>query len=120
MTAVQGLLVVISAPSGAGKTSLVKALLERQPNARVSVSHTTRAKRTNEVDGTDYHFVDERTFEAMREAGAFLEHAVVFGHHYGTAKATVANLRALGHDVVLEIDWQGAEQVRSAFSYNFV
>jgi guanylate kinase len=112
----QGLLIVISAPSGAGKTSLVAALLQRDPNLRVSVSHTTRARRPRERDGVDYHFIDAAQFIAMRDTGAFLEHALVFGNHYGTSKAAVSQLLEAGHDVILEIDWQGAQQVRSTFA----
>ncbi len=111
-----GTLIVISAPSGAGKTSLVAELLRSDTNVRVSVSHTTRARRPKETDGTDYHFVDEPTFERMRTEGAFLESARVFGNHYGTSKAAVADLLRQGRDVVLEIDWQGAQQVRKAFA----
>ncbi len=109
-------LFIVSAPSGAGKTSLVKALLARDPGITVSVSHTTRPRRPGEVDGADYHFVDPATFERMVEAGAFLEHAEVFGNAYGTAEAEVRRLlEQEGRDVLLEIDWQGAQQVRRRF-----
>lgn len=108
----RGTLYVISAPSGAGKTSLVAALCERRPFLAVSVSHTTRAARPGEQDGVHYHFTDAETFLAMIEDGAFLEHARVFDHYYGTARATVECLLATGRDVILEIDWQGAQQVR--------
>ena len=108
----QGLLFAVSAPSGAGKTSLVKALTEDDPDIVVSVSHTTRGKRRAEVDGRDYHFIGAARFAAMATAGAFLEHAEVFGHRYGTAARAVADQRAAGRDVILEIDWQGAAQVR--------
>lgn len=107
-----GLLFAISAPSGAGKTSLVKALTQADPELIVSVSHTTRPKRSAEVDGRDYHFIDPARFAAMAAAGEFLEHAEVFGHRYGTAARQVADQRAGGRDVILEIDWQGAAQVR--------
>jgi guanylate kinase len=107
-----GTLFVISAPSGAGKTSLVKALLEQTPDIGVSVSHTTRAKRPGEQDGVDYHFVDHKAFEAMVEDAAFLEHAQVFDNYYGTAAANIETTLAAGRDVILEIDWQGAAQVR--------
>ncbi|TNF34072.1 MAG: guanylate kinase [Gammaproteobacteria bacterium] len=108
----QGNLFIISAPSGAGKTSLVKALVEADPSIVVSVSHTTRTPRPGEVDGVNYHFVDEARFHQMAAEGAFLEHARVFGNHYGTSEASVRAQLAAGHDVILEIDWQGAEQTR--------
>lgn len=107
-----GLLFTVSAPSGAGKTSLVRALVEADPEVRVSVSHTTRPPRAGERDGVNYHFVDQARFLAMAGAGDFLEHAEVFGNYYGTAQSAVEAARASGHDVVLEIDWQGAAQVR--------
>jgi guanylate kinase len=106
-------LFTISAPSGAGKTSLVKALLKSSPDVSVSISHATRGKRPGEVDGEDYHFVDIDTFEAMVEQGAFLEHARVFDNYYGTSLKAVEDLLASGQHVILEIDWQGAQQVRS-------
>ena len=112
MNELLGTLFVISAPSGAGKTSLVKALLAETENIGVSVSHTTRAKRPGEEDGVDYHFVDHASFEAMVEQGAFLEHAQVFDNYYGTAAANIEATLEQGRDVILEIDWQGAEQVR--------
>ncbi len=108
-------LYIVSAPSGAGKTSLVKALVEQDPTIRVSVSHTTRAPRPGEESGVHYHFTDQATFERMLEEGAFLEHARVFGNYYGTSQAAVAQQLAAGQDVLLEIDWQGARQVRVAF-----
>jgi guanylate kinase len=107
-----GRLFVIAAPSGAGKTSLVKASLQRIPNLRVCVSHTTRPRRPNEIDGRDYHFVDVPTFEAMIAADGFLEYAPVFDNYYGTSRKALAEAFGRGHDVMLEIDWQGAEQVR--------
>jgi len=106
---------VVAAPSGAGKTSLVNALVERDPSLVISVSYTTRPSRPGEVDGTHYHFTDPGHFEAMLAQGAFLEHARVFGHHYGTHGATTRSLLAEGKDVILEIDWQGARQVRETF-----
>jgi guanylate kinase len=109
---VQNRLFVISAPSGAGKTSLVKALMEREPDLRFSVSYTTRAQRTGEQDGQHYFFISPDTFRRMMAAGEFLEHARVFDNCYGTARAQVESLLAAGHGVVLEIDWQGARQVR--------
>lgn len=107
-----GTLYVISAPSGAGKTSLVKALLEQTPGIGVSVSHTTRAKRAGEEHGVDYHFVTKDEFEKMVAASAFLEHAQVFDNYYGTAVANIEDKLQQGEDVILEIDWQGAAQVR--------
>lgn len=108
----QGILFTVSAPSGAGKTSLVRALVEAEPLLGVSVSHTTRPARSGERDGVNYHFVTVDHFQAMAAAGAFLEHARVFDNYYGTAEQTVAAERAAGRDVILEIDWQGAAQVR--------
>lgn len=108
----KGTLFTVSAPSGAGKTSLVKALLARDSRIQVSVSHTTRAMRPGEVDGGDYCFVDHSTFEAMVAEDAFLEHAKVFENYYGTSKLWVERALSEGTDVILEIDWQGAQQVR--------
>src|SRR5687768_16399356 len=110
----RGNLFVIAAPSGAGKTSLVKAVLARDPSLRMSVSHTTRKQRENEVPGRDYHFVDVEEFQRLRDAGEFLEHAQVYDNYYATAREGVEALRDAGHDVILEIDWQGARQVRQA------
>jgi guanylate kinase len=107
-----GQLWVVAAPSGAGKTSLVRALLERDTSLRFSISYTTRARRTSEVDGRDYFFVTEARFLEMARDEAFLEHARVFDHWYGTGREHVAGLIAAGYSVVLEIDWQGARQVR--------
>lgn len=107
-----GQLWVIAAPSGAGKTSLVHALLARDPSLRFSISYTTRARRSSEVDGRDYFFVTEPQFLAMVRDDAFLEHAKVFDHWYGTSREHVQGLLDAGHSVVLEIDWQGARQVR--------
>ncbi|NRP94874.1 Guanylate kinase [Marinobacterium sp. xm-g-59] len=112
MQAAQGFLYIISAPSGAGKTSLVKALLERDECIRVSVSHTTRAARPGEEDGVAYNFVDLTEFDRLIEAGQFLEYAEVFTNKYGTSKGWVESQLAQGIDVILEIDWQGAEIVR--------
>ncbi|WP_372748404.1 guanylate kinase [Litorivivens sp.] len=114
--ATQGILYTISAPSGAGKTSLVRALLEQMDNIRVSVSHTTRKQRPGEVEGRDYHFISVDEFKQMLGDAAFLEHAQVFDNFYGTSQAWVAQQLAAGTDVILEIDWQGAEQVRRAMS----
>ncbi|MEE9421890.1 MAG: guanylate kinase [Gammaproteobacteria bacterium] len=115
MAQVTGTLYIISAPSGAGKTSLVKALLERLPGVQISVSHTTRIPRSGEQDGVDYHFVDQKQFAVMVETGDFLEHARVFDNFYGTSKASVHSQLEQGNDVILEIDWQGARQVRESF-----
>ena len=110
-----GLLFVVSAASGTGKTSLVKALLERVNNLHVSVSHTTRGQRPGELDGVHYHFSDKQDFLNLVNEGGFIEYAEVFGNYYGTAQATVKEQLAKGHDVLLEIDWQGAQQVRRLF-----
>ncbi|MFU8894982.1 MAG: guanylate kinase [Gammaproteobacteria bacterium] len=110
----QNRLFVISAPSGAGKTTLVRALMEREPGLRFSISYTTRAQRPGEHDGQHYFFVATEVFQRMLEDQAFLEHARVFDNYYGTSRAQVAALLADGHGVVLEIDWQGARQVRAA------
>ena len=109
-----GTLYVVSAPSGAGKTSLLKALTESDPQIGVAVSHTTRAPRPGEQDGVHYHFVDAATFDAMIATGEFLEHAEVHGNRYGTSQAAVTAVLETGRDLVLEIDWQGARQVRAA------
>lgn len=107
-----GTLFTVSAPSGAGKTSLVNALIQRNTALRVSVSHTTRAMRPGEENGVNYHFVDEQNFRAMLERTEFLEHAQVFGNLYGTSQTWVSRQLAEGIDVILEIDWQGAQQVK--------
>ena len=111
----QGRLFVITAPSGAGKTSLTKALLAAEPGLKLSTSYTTRAPRPGEQNGREYHFVDEPTFLAMRERGEFLENALVHGNRYGTSKRVIAETLEQGQDLVLEIDWQGAAQVRSLY-----
>jgi len=110
-----GVLFVVSAPSGAGKTSLLRALIPTDPRLQLSVSHTTRGARPGEQDGTHYHFVDRARFEAMVAAGEFVEHARVFDNLYGTAERSVRDLLGANLDVVLEIDWQGARQVRARF-----
>jgi len=112
MSATTGTLYIVSAPSGAGKTSLVKALVDAQPQVRVSVSHTTRAMRPGEVDGVNYHFVSRDEFLARLERNEFLEHAEVFGNLYGTSQRWLEQTLAEGYDLILEIDWQGAQQVR--------
>ena len=108
-----GTLYIISAPSGAGKTSLITKLLETLDDAEMAVSHTTRKPREGEVNGKHYHFIDADTFLDGVHNGDFLEHANVFGNHYGTAKKSVDDILEKGVDVILEIDWQGAKQVRS-------
>ncbi len=110
-----GQLFVVSAPSGAGKTSLVKRLVAELPNIGLSISHTTRARRPGEEDGRDYHFVTKAQFQAMIAENAFLEYANVFGNYYGTARSQIEASLNRGDDVILEIDWQGARQVRRAW-----
>ena len=112
MNATRGQLLIVSAPSGAGKTSLIKALMEQDQRVEVSVSHTTRPQRPGEVEGVNYFFVSTETFHEMREAGAFFEFAEVFGHLYGTSLTQLEARLSDGADVILEIDWQGAQQVR--------
>ena len=111
----QGILFIVSAPSGAGKTSLLRKLVPADPRLVMSVSHATRPKREGEQDGVHYHFVGVSEFEALIEAGAFLEHARVFDNFYGTSEAAVKAQLESGQDVILEIDWQGARQVRKRF-----
>ena len=111
----KGKLFVITAPSGAGKTSLIKALLEDEPDLKLSTSYTTRKPRPGEQDGREYHFVDEATFLAMRDRGEFLENAEVHGNRYGTSRKVIAETLERGEDLVLEIDWQGARQVKSLY-----
>jgi guanylate kinase len=113
MTSTRGCMFVIAAPSGTGKTSLVRALMQADPGLEFSVSYTTRARRPNEKDGCDYHFVTRERFDAMAMAGEFLEHAEVFDHCYGTARGEVEKALADGRRLILEIDWQGARQLRA-------
>ncbi|MFL2502499.1 MAG: guanylate kinase [Luminiphilus sp.] len=108
----RGQLLIISAPSGAGKTSLIKALVEQEPRVEVSVSHTTRPQRPGETEGVNYFFITTEAFHEMRDAGSFFESAEVFGHYYGTSLNQLESRLAEGADVILEIDWQGAQQVR--------
>lgn len=110
-----GNLFIIAAPSGAGKSSLVSALLAEDRNLSLSVSYTTRAPRTGEQDGREYHFVDRATFDAMLERGEFLESASVHGNYYGTSQVWISETRGSGLDIVLEVDWQGAAQIRRIF-----
>jgi guanylate kinase len=120
MTHTLGNLFILAAPSGAGKSSLIKALLEKHLSTdahnnamQVSVSHTTRISRPGEIDGIDYHFVDRAEFESLIEQGAFFEHAEVFGNYYGTSKVVIEHTLRQGVDVFLDIDWQGARQVKA-------
>ena len=108
----KGKLFVITAPSGAGKTSLIEALVKADPSLQLSISYTTRAPRPGEKDGVDYHFVEDATFVAMKGRAEFLEDAEVHGYRYGTAKQVIRDALSRGHDLLLEIDWQGARQVR--------
>src|SRR3954462_64451 len=110
-----GKLFVITAPSGAGKSSLINALLKDDASLKLSISYTTRAPRPGEQQGREYHFVDKPTFLAMRSRGEFLESAEVHGNHYGTAKQVIRDALERGEDLVLEIDWQGAQQVRKLY-----
>lgn len=111
----KGTLYIIAAPSGGGKTSLVRALVSQIPRLVISISHTTRPARPAEKDGVNYHFVSDDTFQTLLKAETFLEHAKVFGYCYGTSKKLVQESLALGNDVILEIDWQGAQQIRRQF-----
>jgi len=108
----RGLMLVLSSPSGAGKTTISLALLDREPNLSLSVSATTRPPRPGERDGVDYHFVAQARFDAMVARDEFLEHALVFGHSYGTPRAPVESALAAGRDVLFDIDWQGAQQLK--------
>ena len=110
-----GNLFIVAAPSGGGKTSLVKQLVHELPDIAVSVSHTTRDRRAAEVDGVDYFFIDEPKFQQMIDAHAFVEHAQVFDHFYGTSEAQIKERLEAGIDVVLDIDWQGAQQIKRSF-----
>jgi guanylate kinase len=115
MTGKQGVLFVVTAPSGAGKSSLIDALLKSDASLKLSISYTTRAPRPGEKNGREYHFVDEGTFLAMRARGDFLESAEVHGNHYGTSKQVIRDPLERGQDLILEIDWQGARQVRALY-----
>uniref|UniRef100_UPI00403F9D38 guanylate kinase n=1 Tax=Paludibacterium sp. THUN1379 TaxID=3112107 RepID=UPI00403F9D38 len=115
MTQASGTIFIVVAPSGAGKTSLVAALLEAEPSVCLSVSHTTRAAREGEIDGKHYHFISHAEFETMIRQGDFLEYAEVYGNYYGTSSGWIRSRLAEGQDILLEIDWQGARQVRKVF-----
>ena len=108
----RGLMLVLSSPSGAGKTTLARRLLEAEPGVEMSVSCTTRKQRNGEVEGRDYHFIDRETFAGMRDRGEFLEWAVVFDNYYGTPRKPVEELLAAGRDVLFDVDWQGAQSLR--------
>jgi guanylate kinase len=108
----RGLLLVLSSPSGAGKTTITRALIEHDPTLGISVSATTRPQRPGEVEGRHYHFIDAARFEAMVRGGEFLEHALVFGHRYGTPRAPVEAVLSAGRDIVTDIDWQGTQQLK--------
>lgn len=111
-----GRLFLVTAPSGAGKSSLVNALLKMEPDIKLSISHTTRAPRPGEENGREYHFVTVEEFEAMKARGEFLESALVHGNYYGTSRVWIEEQMSIGNDVLLEIDWQGARQVRERFA----
>src|SRR5690242_18180148 len=111
----KGKLFVITAPSGAGKTSLIEAVMREDPTLKISVSYTTRSPRPGEQDGVDYHFIDRAKFDAMQRRGEFLESAEVHGNHYGTSRKVILDAIARGEDLILEIDWQGAQQVRRLY-----
>lgn len=119
-TSAKGNLFVISAPSGAGKTSLISALIEEMPNLIVSVSHTTRAPRPGEIDGVHYHFVTPEAYRELEDNHLFLERAKVFGYQYGTSREWVETHLAKGFDILLEIDWQGAQQIKAQFQSSSV
>jgi guanylate kinase len=108
----RGLMLVLSSPSGAGKTTLARRLLDAEPGVEMSVSHTTRKQRNGEVEGRDYHFIDRETFAGMRDSGEFLEWAVVFDNYYGTPRKPVEQALAAGRDVLFDVDWQGAQSLR--------
>src|SRR5215467_2509341 len=115
MTKTLGTLFIVSAPSGAGKTSLVTALAKAMSTVHISISHTTRPIRAGEQNGIDYHFISQAEFKEMIENNVFLEYAQVFGNYYGTSRLWVEEMLANDRDVILEIDWQGARQIRSLF-----
>ncbi len=116
----RGLMLVLSSPSGAGKTSIARGVLAREPEVELSVSVTTRPRRPAERDGVDYHFIDAARFERMVAEGELLEHALVYGHRYGTPRRAVEAALARGRDVLFDIDWQGAQQLRGAAAQDVV
>jgi guanylate kinase len=116
----RGFLLVLSSPSGAGKTTITRRLLERDPSLSLSVSVTTRPRRSSEIDGRDYHFIDQPSFDRMVAQGELLEHATVFGHCYGTPRAPIDAAIAAGRDIVTDIDWQGTQQVKASLRDDLV
>jgi guanylate kinase len=116
----RGFLLVLSSPSGAGKTTITRRLLERDPSLSLSVSVTTRPRRASEIDGRDYHFIDQAEFDRMVAAGELLEHATVFGHCYGTPRTPIDAAIAAGRDIVTDIDWQGTQQVKASLRDDLV
>jgi len=116
----RGFLLVLSSPSGAGKTTITRRLLERDPLLSLSVSVTTRPRRSSEIDGKDYHFIDQATYDRMVAGGELLEHATVFGHSYGTPRQPIETAIAAGRDIVTDIDWQGTQQVSASLSGDLV
>jgi len=116
----RGFLLVLSSPSGAGKTTITRRLLERDPSLSLSVSVTTRPARPGEVDGRDYFFIDQRRFDAMVRTGELLEHAIVFGHNYGTPRQLIEAALSQGRDIVTDIDWQGTQQLGATLSHDLV
>jgi len=118
--ATRGFIMVLSSPSGAGKTTLTRLLLESDPSLSLSISATTRAKRPNEIDGVHYHFIDSAQFDQMVGEGAFLEYATVFGNRYGTPRAPVEKTLAAGHDIVSDLDWQGTQQLSQSIDKDLV
>jgi guanylate kinase len=116
----RGFLLVLSSPSGAGKTTITRRLLERDPSLSLSVSVTTRLRRSSEIDGRDYHFIDQATFDRMAAAGDLLEHAMVFGNCYGTPRQPIEAAIAEGRDIVTDIDWQGTQQVKASLPDHLV
>src|SRR3989337_3048064 len=116
----RGLMLVLSSPSGAGKTTLARRLRDEEPGIAMSISHTTRPKRNGEKDGEDYHFVDRDTFTRMRDHGEFLEWAVVFDNYYGPTRKPVEQALGEGSDVLFDVDWQGAAALRAAAEYDVV
>jgi len=116
----RGFLLVLSSPSGAGKTTITRRLLERDPSLSLSVSVTTRLRRSSEIDGRDYHFIEQATFDRMAAAGDLLEHATVFGHCYGTPRQPIEAAIAQGRDIVTDIDWQGTQQVKASLPDHLV